>query len=162
MGEDQKTGVILGGSRGQPGAPTPDPSSMPAALRRFLRPLAGLTAAYTGLLVFATHYPRPEDLLGPNPPSDKTLHFLAYGALGLLAAALLAVSGRWSPRRVAILAAGLAIFAAIDEATQPWFGRSAEPLDWAYDLIGLAAGIVAIVALKATLRSSRTRPGGPG
>jgi len=138
---------------------------MPVTLRRFLRPLAGLTAAYTGVLVFATHYPKPEQLLGTNLPSDKTLHFLAYGALGLLAAALVAVSGRWSARRVAALAAGLAAFAAIDEVTQPWFGRSAEPLDWVYDLIGLAAGItaiVAIVALNATLRSSRTRPGGPG
>jgi len=135
---------------------------MPATLRRFLRPLAGLTAAYTGVLVFATHYPRPEQLLGTNLPADKTLHFLAYGALGLLAAALVAVSGRWSARRVAALAAGLAAFAAIDEVTQPWFGRSADPLDWVYDLIGLAAGIAAIAALNATLRSSRTRPRGPG
>ncbi|NCX97690.1 MAG: VanZ family protein [Planctomycetia bacterium] len=135
---------------------------MPATLRRFLRPLAGLTAAYTGVLVFATHYPRPEQLLGTNLPADKTLHFLAYGALGLLAAALVAVSGRWSARRVAALAAGLAAFAAIDEVTQPWFGRSADPLDWVYDLIGLAAGIAAIAALNALLRSSRTRPGGPG
>jgi VanZ family protein len=141
---------------------------MPAAestLPRLLRPLAALTGGYTGLLVFATHYPKPEQLLGTNLPSDKTLHFLAYGALGLLAAALVAVSGRWSARRVAVLAAGLAVFAAIDEVTQPWFGRSAEPLDWVYDLIGLAVGItaiVAIVALNATLRSSRTRPGGPG
>ncbi|MFM7138366.1 MAG: VanZ family protein [Planctomycetota bacterium] len=135
---------------------------MPATLRRCLRPLAGLTAAYTGLLVFATHYPRPEELLGPNPPSDKTLHVLAYGALGLLATALLAVSGRWSARPIAVLATGLAIFAAIDEATQPWFGRFAEPLDWVYDLVGLAVGIAAIVALNATIRSSRTRPGGRG
>ena len=138
---------------------------MPAAestLPRLLRPLAALTGAYTGLLVFATHYPKPEQLLGTNLPSDKTLHFLAYGALGLLAAALVAVSGRWSARRVAALAAGLVAFAAIDEVTQPWFGRSAEPLDWVYDLIGLAAGIGVIVALTATIRSSRTRPGGPG
>lgn len=138
---------------------------MPAAeshLRRFLRPLAGLTAAYTGLLVFATHYPRPEDLLGPNPPSDKTLHFLAYGALGLLAAAVVAVSGRWSVWSVAVTAAGLMAFAAIDEATQPWFGRSAEPLDWVYDLIGITLGIAVVAAMNALLRSSGTRPGGPG
>lgn len=138
---------------------------MPAAestLPRLLRPLAALTGAYTGLLVFATHYPKPEQLLGTNLPSDKTLHFLAYGALGLLAAALVAVSGRWSAQRVAALAAGLVAFAAIDEVTQPWFGRCAEPLDWVYDLIGLAAGIGVIVALNATIRSSRTRPGGPG
>ena len=53
-------------------------------------------------------------------------------------------------------------FAAIDEVTQPWFGRFAEPLDWVYDLIGLAAGIAAVVALKAILRPSIARPGGPG
>lgn len=138
---------------------------MPAAestLPRLLRPLAALTGAYTGLLVFATHYPKPEQLLGPNAPSDKTLHFLAYGALGLLAAALVAVSGRWSPRGLAVTAAGLAVFAAIDEVTQPWFGRAAEPLDWVYDLLGLAAGIAVIVALNALLRPSREWPGGPG
>lgn len=126
------------------------------------RPLVALTAGYTVALVFATHYPEPEQLLGPNPPSDKTLHLLAYGGLGLLAAAVFAASGRWSPQRLAGLATGLAAFAAIDEATQPWFGRSAEPLDWVYDLIGLAAGIVVIVALNTTLRSSRIRPGEPG
>lgn len=122
------------------------------ALRRFLRPLAALTAAYTALLVFATHYPRPEELLGPNPPSDKTLHLAAYGVLGLLAAALAAVSGRWVARNGAVLAAGLAAFAAIDEVTQPWFGRAAEPLDWVYDVIGVALGIGAIVALRAMVR----------
>lgn len=132
-----------------------------SSLQRWLRPLAALTLAYTLTLVFATHYPEPERLLGPNPPSDKTLHLLAYGILGLLAAALLAVSGRWSGRRVAIMATGLAAFAAVDEATQPWFRRSAEPLDWVFDLVGLAIGVAAIAALNAVLRPSRPRPGRP-
>jgi VanZ family protein len=113
-----------------------------------LRPLVALTIAYTLALVLATHYPEPEQLLGPNPPSDKTLHLLAYGGLGLLAAAVLAASGRWSLRSLAGLATGLAAFAAIDEATQPWFGRSAEPLDWAFDLAGLAAGIGAVTVAR--------------
>jgi VanZ family protein len=130
-------------------------------LRRFLRPLAALTLAYAVTLVFATHYPEPAELLGPNPPSDKMLHFLAYGVLGLLAAAVLAVSGRWSPRGAAIMATGLAAFAAADEATQPWFNRSAEPLDWAFDLLGLAIGIGAIAALNAVLRSASLGPGEP-
>lgn len=128
---------------------------MPAAepaLRRLLRPLAAVTAAYTAVLVFATHYPRPEELLGPNPPSDKTLHLLAYGVLGLLAAALVAVSGRWAARNGAGLAAGLAVFAAIDETTQPWFGRSAEPLDWVYDLIGITLGIGLVAAWNAVFK----------
>jgi VanZ family protein len=119
-----------------------------SSLRRFFRPLVALTLAYTLTLVFATHYPEPEQLLGPNPPSDKTLHVLAYGALGLLTAGVLAVSGRWSPRSIAGMATGLAAFAAADEITQPWFGRSAEPLDWVCDLIGITIGITVVTAAR--------------
>ena len=170
MGEDQKPGVILGVPGGDPGPPLPrQPLPMPVAiatLRPLLRPLAALTGLYTAVLVFATHYPRPEHLLGVNRPPDKMLHFLAYGALGLLAAALLAVAGRWSPVRVAILAAGLAAFAAIDEVTQPWFGRTAEPLDWVYDLIGVATGIAVIAVARwcrcGAPRSPGHKPGDAG
>ena len=127
---------------------------MPAAAtdswRRFRLPLAGLTIAYTVVLVFATHYPKPEDLLGPNPPSDKTLHFLAYGLLGLLVAATLAAAGRWSPARITLMGLGLLAFAAVDEATQPMFGRSADTWDLVYDAAGLAIGI-ALVAVARTL-----------
>jgi VanZ family protein len=110
--------------------------------RPYARPLAALTAAYVAVLVFATHYPQPEDLLGPDPPSDKTLHFVGYGLLGLLAAATLIASRRWSPRVAAIVLGALALFAAIDEVTQPLFNRQADPLDWVYDCIGLTAGLV--------------------
>jgi VanZ family protein len=134
------------------------PPADPAGWSRLSRPLALLTFAYTLVLVVATHYPKPEELLGPNPPSDKTLHFVAYGLLGLLAAATLAATGRWSLRTVGALAAGLAVFAVLDEATQPAFGRTADVWDWAYDLIGLAAGI-AVVAV-ARLRMI-TPAGGP-
>lgn len=164
MGEDQKPGVNWRISWDRPLLQPWTSCSMPAAdlaLRRFLRPLAAVTAAYTALLVFATHYPRPEDLLGPNPPSDKTLHLLAYGVLGLLAAAVAVVAGRCGPRNVAVLAVGLAAFAAIDEVTQPWFGRAAEPLDWVSDLIGLAAGITVVVVVNAMLGLSSPRPRGP-
>ena len=109
--------------------------------RRLARSLAAATAAYTLVLVFATHYPRPEELLGPNPPSDKTLHFVAYGLLGLFVAATLAAAGRWSWARAGLLLVVLAVFAVLDEVTQPLFGRHAEPVDWIYDLIGIAAGI---------------------
>lgn len=106
-------------------------------------PLAALTAAYGVVLVFATHYPKPEDLLGPNPPSDKTLHLVAYGLLGLLVTASLVAADRWSLRAAAAAFVGLAAFAAVDEATQPFFGRHADALDWVYDCIGLAAGSAA-------------------
>jgi VanZ family protein len=129
----------------------------PDSWRLFARPLAVLTAGYVLVLLFATHYPRPEQFLGTDPPSDKTLHFLAYGLLGLLAAATLAAAGRWSWRSVAILVVGLTIFAALDELTQPAFGRSAELLDWVCDLIGLAVGI----GLVALARSAAKRGQSP-
>jgi VanZ family protein len=40
----------------------------------------------------------------------------------------------------------MAVFAMLDEITQPMFSRSAEPLDWVYDCIGIVIGI-AIVAI---------------
>jgi len=119
------------------------------------------TAVYACVLVFMTHYPRPEEfdkLLGHTP--DKTLHFLAYGVLAGLAAATLATSGRWAARWIARLAAGLAAFGMLDEVTQPFFSRAADPLDWVYDCIGIAAGLVivaACAAAAATLASSARR-----
>jgi len=136
------------------------PSADNALRSRFARPLALLTLAYTVVLVGATHYPKPEDLLGPDPPSDKTLHFIAYGLLGLLAAATLAAVGRWSLRAVAGLFIALAVFAALDEATQPAFGRAADVWDWAYDLIGLSAGIVVVAVVQPSLTAAKAA-GGP-
>lgn len=104
--------------------------------------LAGL---YAAVLVSATHYPRPHDLLGANPPSDKLLHFLAYATLGVLTAASAAARGGWNGPRIGLLAMSLAVFAACDEVTQPLFGRAVEFTDWLADLAGLAVGIGAVV-----------------
>lgn len=118
--------------------------------------LAGLlttaTLAYTAFLLFATHHPRPEDLLGPNPPSDKTLHFLAYAVLAMFAVAtrLTVAGGSW--RGIAVLAVALACFAGIDELTQPLFRRDAEPLDWVFDCVGILLGVAAMVPLEAVVR----------
>lgn len=119
--------------------------------------LAAATAAYTALLVAATHYPKPERLLGRNPPSDKLLHFMAYGVLGALAAAALRSRGRWSGRTIAALAGGLAVFAAIDEVTQPFFARAADPLDWVFDCIGIAGGILLVVTISSLVSARGSR-----
>lgn len=125
----------------------------PESPRRFARLLAAVTAVYTLVLVFATHYPRPEELLGPNPPSDKTLHLAAYGLLGLFVAATLAATGRWSRASAGWWLFALAVFAALDELTQPLFGRIAEPLDWVYDVLGIAAGIAVVALVRGWLKS---------
>ena len=105
--------------------------------------------AYGLILLIATHLPadnveflvRAADygLLKLDP--DKLLHMAAYGVLGLLAA--LAYGGRWQTTSTAAipLFALLAAWGAVDEVTQPLFGRSADTNDWIYDLIGSLIGL---------------------
>lgn len=116
--------------------------------------LAATTIGYTAVLVFATHYPNPALLVGRNPPSDKTLHFVAYGVLGFLVTATLASAGRSSTRTLLTAGAALALFGVIDEATQPlpWFRRHADPLDWVFDCVGIAGGILAVATILAAGR----------
>jgi len=128
-------------------------------LRRFVvlsawpfRLLAAATAAYTAILLVATHHPRPGDLVGDLVRRDKLLHITAYGLLGLLVAATIAAAGRLSPRSVAAAVAGLVVFAAVDEVTQPLFGRATELLDWACDSAGIVAGFAAVAAAWAATR----------
>jgi hypothetical protein len=120
--------------------------------------------AYGLFLLIATHAPardvqfivRAADygLLDP----DKLLHMAAYGVLGLLAA--LAYGGRWRPISTAAITLFVLIAAwgAVDEVTQPLFGRLADANDWVCDLIGgaigLAAGFAASRWLTARLRSA--------
>jgi VanZ family protein len=119
------------------------------------RLIALATAAYAGVLVFATHYPKPEELVGGRLPADKLMHFVAYGLLGFLAALVLRARGRLVGRTAPLLAAGLAAWAVIDEATQPLFGRAADPLDWVYDVLGIACGIGAVVITNHFWRQAR-------
>jgi len=120
------------------------------------RLLALATGLYAAVLTFATHYPKPDELIGRKLPSDKLLHFVAYGVFGLLAAALIRSRGTLDLRSATILGAGLAAWAVIDEITQPLFARAAEPLDWVCDCLGLAAGIgIVLVSSWALGRGSR-------
>lgn len=52
----------------------------------------------------------------------------------------------------------LSLFAAVDEITQPIFGRHADGVDWAFDQMGLVAGIGAatlgVILLRVFLRGS--------
>lgn len=132
---------------------TTEPSHRPWLARL----LAVATLAYTALLVFATHHPRPEEFLGPNPPPDKTLHFLAYGALATLATATWLTARRTAVRGVGGLAIALAAFGGLYEVTQPLFRRSAEPLDWVFDCIGIAVGVAAVAGVVAVTRRLRHR-----
>lgn len=113
------------------------------------------TAAYAVVLVFATHYPKPQELLGPNAPSDKMLHVIAYGLLACLVGLTLVAAGRWTGSAIARAAGAMAIFGALDEITQPlpWFRRAADPLDWVFDVGGIALGLTAVALAVAICRA---------
>jgi VanZ family protein len=61
--------------------------------------------------------------------------------------------------RVAGLAVGLVLFAAVDEATQPFFSRFADWLDWVGDCAGIALGIGAVAVVVVAV-ARRGRDGG--
>lgn len=120
-------------------------------LRLLLWPLV---AIYWVALLVATHLP-PSRL--PNPHiSDKIEHLLAYG---LLAGALyLPMSlSRRSPIWIAIVTLGIVlIYGALDERTQPPFGRSCDLHDWYADAIGATLMLVILTVLRLVLPRPRS------
>ena len=127
----------------------PPPDALPGLWQRFFDLLA---AAYACVLVYATHHPKPAELVWPDAPGDKTLHLIAYTLLGGAVAAAVASRGGWNWRSAATVFVALALFAAADEITQPLFGRFADIHDWAYDELGLVAGIGAVTVAALLLR----------
>ncbi|MCG6155652.1 VanZ family protein [Rubinisphaera margarita] len=104
-----------------------------------------LLIGYATTLVVFTHLP-VEDVPDTGA-SDKLLHFGAYAVLGLLAAANLRVRRMPSVTQGLLLWASLAVFGAFDEMTQALVERSPELLDWSADIVGAAAGILAVSLL---------------
>ncbi|MCZ6698214.1 MAG: VanZ family protein, partial [Planctomycetota bacterium] len=76
--------------------------------------------------------------------NDKMLHTIGYAILGFLTAWMIGQAGvgdRW--RASALSLAGLFVYAAFDEMTQPLVGRSCEFSDWLADAAGAAIGTLA-------------------
>lgn len=111
-----------------------------------------LTGAFVVALAIATHIPRPETLLGPNPPNDKLMHFIAYASVSLLAGSGMAFGGWFTYRRAIMLIAFLIILGAIDECTQPWFHRTMDVADWVFDCLGGIAGLLLLQLLSCAMR----------
>jgi VanZ family protein len=106
-----------------------------------------LLVAYAIALAITTHLPQVQaDELFPRT-SDKTLHCLAYGLLGGLAAGRLVAHQRrergiWAGWFVALLLAG-----GVDELTQPSVGRIADWGDWFADGAGVVMGMALVVVI---------------
>lgn len=112
-------------------------------------------AVYWIVLLTLTHWPH---LKGVDiPGKDKTEHVLAYGLLSalILVAASHALARHRGLRIAAGMVALIAVAAALDEWTQPYFGRSCELGDWIAD-VSSATG-VSVIYLAAKWVSSRGR-----
>lgn len=119
---------------------------------------AAVTALYAAVLVLGTHLPDDHAAVTTAirlSGNDRAAHFLAFFGLATLVFGLCRVAAK--PHRVALWLFGLAAFGAVDELTQPWFGRSAEWFDWAADLGGVVTGLLAVRCLNRFIRSRRSR-----
>ena len=101
---------------------------------------------YSIILIFATHLPNINTGIR-TPGLDKVLHFLAYGCQGALAMSVFCIAGRASLKNIVVLIVVLACFGALDEITQPAFGRQAEFLDWVADCTGIVLAIFLVLRL---------------
>jgi VanZ family protein len=98
---------------------------------------------WAALILVLTSIPTPDVGNVGFPGADKLVHGALYLVLGWLVAIASAPPGT-ARRRIGIILAGLALFAAFDEAHQLWIsGRSAELLDWGADILGASLGVVA-------------------
>jgi VanZ family protein len=124
--------------------------------------LEPITVVYACILQVATHWPYDPAgylrhmLRTDRPPSDKTLHFVAYAILAGLFWACARLRGLSSTRAAFVVMTVVAVWAALDEVTQPFFNRCAEPLDWIYDMVGAAIGC-AVVSLLAPMVAHGSR-----
>jgi VanZ family protein len=125
--------------------------------------LRAVLGMYLVVMVLFTHWPRIElPDIRLKVPMDKWMHYVGYGVLGVLLTWVLwrarqlrlqrAASPalpRERPRAawLALIWAGVGVFAAIDEATQPLFGRNSDPWDWCSDLLGALSGMLLVVVV---------------
>lgn len=104
--------------------------------------LGGLLAAFT-----ISHMP-PSASPAAGWINDKVLHFLGFSILGGLTAYRFARSvGQRRMRAHLACLVFLAVYAVLDEATQPIVGRTCSFYDWLADFCGAGTGI-ALVGLR--------------
>ena len=116
-----------------------------------------LLAVYWVALFAGTHYPDVPQLAGDS--SDKWLHGLAFLGLSLLLSATMAPRRSLTWRRYLQVILMLGIYGAVDELTQPPFGRHCELSDWMADMTGALLGL-AIVAAVSRLGRRNARAAG--
>lgn len=104
---------------------------------------------YWAALFVATHVPQ---VSLPLEPSDKVLHASAFSALAFLLAFTWSLRGPFGLRQCVAVLVIVAAYGALDEATQPLVGRTADVLDWIADIVGASVGLAILLAVRTALR----------
>jgi hypothetical protein len=101
------------------------------------RLIGRVLGTYTFALVLGTHL--PADVLTDFSKHDKTIHFVAYFVLAVLAFAYRTARGGDFGKSFAAIIIGVVAFAAVDEYSQRYIpGRSPDIADWWIDNAGVA------------------------
>ena len=79
---------------------------------------------------------------------DKTLHTAGFAGLASAFGVTLLAFGVRRRRRLVLMFVVMLAYGAIDEWTQPWFGRGCDFTDWLHDVVGtiIAVGVVELIA----------------
>ena len=121
----------------------PQDNSAPYARRALAVLIVMWVLAFT-----CTHLPR-----GTAPPigaGDKKSHAVGFFVLGSLFAVAMSALGVRRRRRPWLAIAALAVYAALDEITQPLVNRHASVWDWLADLAGVVVAVICWELLLAT------------
>lgn len=107
---------------------------------RRLGPALGMATA----ILVASHLPK--GILPSFGIHYRVQHAVAYGLLAALC--LAATRGRGGLVGALLAVAAVAVVGALDEATQPVFGRQGNLLDWLTDLGGACLAVAAWLAIR--------------
>ncbi len=102
---------------------------------RSVRRVAWIT--YWVMLAGATHLPPSSPVPLPGAGYDRVVHTSCFLLLTLLTHWAIPVR---TPRILLAWGVTLLAYAALDEWTQAWVGRTPDPLDWVCDAAGIIGG----------------------
>jgi VanZ family protein len=94
-----------------------------------------VAVVFTAIVIFFTHIPQdvvPKQLQVNG--LDKIEHVLSYGVITFL---LVLSLKSFSLLSALIFFIAISTFSGVDELTQPFVNRTADPIDWLADIIGI-------------------------
>jgi len=115
---------------------------------RYRRLISFVLAVYWSALFVSTHVPVPQSFDFPEG-SDKGLHWAAYAGLGFLSCLWRSVRiKRFTAGQYAGIGIVLAIYGLADELLQIPVHRTADVVDYLFDLLGIGSGLLAFAATR--------------